>query len=177
MFGLWSYLVVFALIAILLVILWIVYAPDSPWAPWWKTNKKIARAAAKLAKIGPNDVVYELGSGDGEFIVTVAQDFHPRKAVGVEIDLLRDWMARVRLFLNPKAQKNAQFVRRNFYDVNLKGVTVVYFYLVPNAIKRLLPKLKKELKPGTRLVSYYFKIAGMEPVAVDKKNKIYLYKI
>lgn len=176
MFGAWSYILAFSLIGILLVILWIVYAPDSPWAPWWKTNKKIARAAAKLGRIGPKDIVYELGSGDGEFIVTVARDFRPQKAVGIEIDVLRDWMARIRLFLNPKA-KNAQFVRSNFYQVKLKDATVIYFYLVPNAIKRLLPKLKKELKPGTRIVSYYFKVAGMEPVAVDKKNKIYLYKV
>ena len=177
MLGAWYYYLAFSLIAILLVILWFVYTPDSPWAPWWRTNKKTARAAGRLAKITDRDVVYEMGSGDGEFILTIACEFKPKKAIGIEIDMLRDWIAKTRLFLTPKAHKNAEFVRKNFYEVKLNNATVVYLYLVPNAIKRLLPKLKKELKPGTKIVSYLFKISDMKPVAVDNKNKVYLYKI
>ena len=177
MFGAWFYVVSFSLIAILLVILWVVYAPDSPWAPWWKTNKKIARAAARLGKIKAKDIVYELGSGDGEFIVTIARDCKVKKAVGVEIDLIRVWISKIRLFFNPRAQKNAQFVRSNFYDIKLKDATVVYFYLVPRAMERLLPKLKKELKPGTRVIRYWFKFKSIKPMAMDKKNKIYLYEM
>lgn len=176
MFGSWIYWVSFPFIVFLLVVLWIVYPPDSPWSPWWKTDKKVARAAARLAKIGPKDRVYELGSGDGEFVLWVGKNIGG-KVVGIEFDIFRHWWAKMRLMFSGRTKGDIILTRDNFYNVNLKPATVVYFYLVPAAIKRLMPKFKKELKPGTKIMSYRYKAEGLEQIGFDKKNKIYLYKI
>jgi len=67
-------------------------------------------------------------------------------------------------------------VRRDFKKVKLSDATVVYFYLVPSVIKRILPKLKKELKPGTRIVSYRYEVP-LPVKSIDKKNGLFLYII
>lgn len=164
----------FVAILILLIILNFVWPPDSPWSPWWRTNKKVARAAVKLLNISAKDVVYELGSGDGEFILTAVSEFGAKKGVGIEIDHLRYWVS----VLKQKIRRvsGAEFIRGDFKKVKLKDATVVYFYLVPAVIKRILPKLKKELKPGTRIVSLKYKVP-LKIVKEDRKNKLYLYEI
>lgn len=159
-------------IFILLILLSFVWPPDSPWSPWWRTNKKVAKAACRLAKITNKDIVYELGSGDGEFILTAGSDFRAKKAVGIEIDHTRYLVS----ILKQKTRdvKNVKFIRRDFKKVKLNDATVVYFYLVPAVIKRIMPKLKTELKPGTKIVSFRYKV----PLKLIKKaNRLYLYKI
>lgn len=172
-------------IILLLIALSFVWPPDSPWSPWWRTDKEAARDACRLAGVTKNDVVYELGSGDGEFILTAAREFGAKKAVGIEIDPTRYLISKIRCHpmaspLGEKKQKarskNAIFIRQDFKKVSLSEATVVYFYLVPNVIKRLMPKLKKELLPGTRIVSYRYKVP-LKQLKMDKKNKMYLYKI
>ncbi len=156
----------------LIVFLTFVWPPDSPWSPWWRTNKNIAKIACSLAGLSEKDVVYELGSGDGEFILTAGKDFNVKKAVGIEIDYSRYFMSKIRLLISPS--KNISFMRRDFKKVNLSDATVVYFYLVPAVIKRIMPKLKKELKPGTKIISYRYEV----PLKLLKeKDAIYLYKI
>lgn len=159
-------------IVILLVILTFVWPPDSPWSPWWRTNKIVATKACKLADISKKDTVYELGSGDGEFILTAATEFHSKKAIGIEIDHTRFLIASLKKRI--RGVDNAFFIRKDFKQVNLSGANVVYLYLVPAVIERILPKLKKELKPGTRVISYRYKM----PLPNGKKvDELYLYKI
>lgn len=161
-------------IIILLLLLTFVWPPDSPWSPWWRTDKKVARSACKLAKITSSDVVYELGSGDGEFIITSVNEFHAKKAIGIEIDYSRYFISLVKKrFQNTK---QADFIRKDFKKVRVSDATVVYFYLVPSVIKRILPKLKKELKPGTRIVSYRYEVP-LPIKKIDKKNGLFLYVI
>lgn len=171
-------------IIFLLILLTFVWPPDSPWSPWWRTNKKTARAVCRLARVTGKDIVYELGSGDGEFILMASREFDA-KAIGIEIDHTRYFISQIRrhIMASPlggkkkiSKSKKAKFIRSDFKKVNLSDATVVYFYLVPAVIKRLMPKLKKELKPGTRIVSYRYEV----PLLLIKKdsiNKIYLYKI
>lgn len=157
---------------ILLIILTFVWPPDSPWSPWWRTNKKVARNACRLAKISHKDVVYELGSGDGEFILTAAQEFKAKKAVGIEIDYSRYYLSKLRSQL--AKSNNVKFIRSDFKKVPLKEADVVYFYLVPRVIDRIMPKLKKELKKGARIVSYKYKL----PMKEEKRiGNIFLYRI
>lgn len=163
----------FFAIVFLLIILTFVWPPDSPWSPWWRTNKKVAMAACRLAKVSNKDIVYELGSGDGEFILTAAKEFKAKKAIGIEIDYTRFLISKLKM----KSLKlnNTEFIRSDFKKINLSDATAVYFYLVPKVIKRILPKLKKELKPGTRIVSLRYEV----PLKLIKKEKngLYLYKI
>src|SRR3989344_2345982 len=81
-------------IIFLVFLLSMVWPPDSPWSPWWRTNRKTAKEAGRLAKIKPSDFVYELGSGDGMFVITAARDFGA-KAVGIEIDPVRVFISKI----------------------------------------------------------------------------------
>lgn len=168
------YLLVFIIIVILLLLLSAVWPPDSPWSPWWKTYKKAGRTAIKLARISSRDKVYELGSGDGEFLLLVAKETGA-KSVGIEIDPLRDFIARIRVKLAGQSSK-ITLKRKSFYVENLSSATVVYVYLIPRVLGKILPKLKKELKKGTRIVSYRYTM-DLKLVRENKNEKLYLYKI
>lgn len=159
-------------IIILLIVLTFVWPPDSPWSPWWRTNKKVAKRACSLAGVSRKDVVYELGSGDGEFILTAAEKFYAKNAVGIEIDYSRYLLSEIKRKL--RRVDNAKFIRSDFKKIKLHEASVVYFYLVPRVIKRILPKLKKELRPGTKIISYRYE---MPLVLIKKKDGLYLYKI
>lgn len=167
-------MIIISLIAlvILFVLLTFVWPPDSPWSPWWRTNRKVARAAARLAKIKKSDSVVELGSGDGEFVLVAAAEFSAKKSVGVEIEHTRYWISKIKKQISKN--KNAVFIRSDFKKVNISEYDVVYFYLVPNVIKRIMPKLKKELRPGTRIVSLRYEVP-LRLVKEDRKNKLFLY--
>lgn len=175
MFSWWTfYIGLLAIIVFLFLLLSMFWPPDSPWAPWWRTNKKVARAMCRLAKITKRDVVYDLGCGDGTALSVAAGEFGAR-GVGIEIDPLRSFFSAVRFKING-LNKKVKIIRSNFNDVNISEASVIFVYLVPRALERLKPKLQKELKGGTLLVSYRYK-ANFPPVAYDKENNIYLYKI
>lgn len=162
------------LIVLLLLLLSMVWPPDSPWSPWWKTDKKTAMTICDFAKIKFSDTVYELGSGDGEFLLEAAKHTG-KKFVGIEIDPLRYLISRVRAKL-AGLDKKIKIIKDNFYNVNLEEADVLYLYLVPAALKRLLPKLKKELKPRVKIVSLIYKM-DLPLIKEDKENKLYLYRI
>jgi hypothetical protein len=170
-----------SIIIILLIMLTFVWPPDSPWAPRWRTRRGVARKALKLAALTPKDKLYELGCGDGEVIVSAAQDFGAH-AVGIEIDPTRFWVSKFRVWKN-ELSKKVSVVRKDFKKVNLSSATVVYMYLVPAAMKRNLPKLKKELRPGTKILSYRYKIPldknerNIVFEDQDKRAKVYLYLV
>ena len=151
-----------------------VWPPDSPWAPWWRTSKKIARAICRLAKVGGKDVVYELGSGDATVLIIASKEFGAR-GVGIEIDPLRFFISSILLHSNG-VQHRVQIKRKNFFNEDLSPATVIFVYLVPKALDRLLPKFKKELKKGTRIVSYRYKI-NLPLEKYDRKNNLRLYTI
>lgn len=161
-------------VIILLFLLSMVWPPDSPWSPWWRTNKKIARIQCKLAKIGKNDIVYDLGSGDGTALLAAAREFGAQ-GVGVEIDLLRYWYSKAAILFAGLGKK-LKIVRKNFFDVDVSPATVVIMYLIPKTLNRLKPKLLKELKPGTRIVTFVYQIE-LPLIAKDEKNEVYVYQI
>lgn len=169
------YLVAAVLIVILLLLLSAVWPPDSPWSPWWKTYKKAGLAAIRLGKINRKDKVYELGSGDGEFLLLVAKETGAH-CVGIEIDPLRHIIAKTRVRID-SLDPYITLKKKSFYDENLSNASVVYMYLIPRVLKKITPKLKKELKKGTRIISYKYEIKGLNRVSEDKKEKLYLYKI
>lgn len=162
------------IIVFLLLLLSMFWPPDSPWSPWWRTNKKVARAMCRLAKLTKNDIVYDLGSGDGTALIAAAKEFGTR-GVGIEIDPLRFLISSLLLHSNRLADK-IKIVRKNFYDINISEASVVFVYLVPRVLKRLKPKFLKELRPGTRIISYRYKI-NLPLLHYDKTNSIYLYKM
>lgn len=168
-------LYMFFVLIILFIILSMIWPPDSPWSPWWKTSSKVARVIQRKAKITKKDLVYELGSGDAENLLTLAKEFGI-KSVGVEIDPLRHYQATFRVRKN-KLQDRITLYKKNFFDVDLAPATVVYVYLIPAALKRLKEKMLKELRPGTRVVSYRYTIEFLPKITKDKEEQVYVYEI
>lgn len=128
----------------------------------------------RLAKVSKKDTVYDLGCGDGTALIVAAKEFGA-KGVGIEIDPLRFIISTLMIRIIGVADK-VIIRRKNFYDVNISKASVVFVYLVPKALGRLKPKFLKELKRGTLLASFRYKI-NLPLVACDKINDIYLYEI
>jgi len=167
-------LILVLLIVFLLIILSMVWPPNSPWAPWWRTNRKTARAICKLAKITRSDIVYDLGCGDGTLLITAGKEFGA-SGVGIEIDPLRVWIARVRVWFNNLLNK-VEIRQEDFFKTDLSKATVVVIYLVPKALEKLIPKFKNELENGTRIVSHKYKLQ-LKIHKLQPKNNLFLYKI
>jgi ribosomal protein L11 methylase PrmA len=107
-----------------------------------------------MAKVGPNDVVYDLGSGDGRIVIMAAEKYGA-KAVGVELDEGRFKESSSRL-LELGLEKRARIVRGNLFETDVRPASVVTLYLLPDVNQRLRPRLEKELRPGTRVVSHNY---------------------
>ncbi len=166
--------IIIFIVFVLLIFLSMIWPPDSPWAPWWRTNTKTAKAICKLAKISSKDVVYDLGCGDGEVLIQTGK--LGAKGVGIEIDPIRVWIAILRIKKN-NLERKVIIKKDNFFKENISEATVVIVYLVPVALKKLLPKFKKELKKGTKIVSFIYDIEDQKPQLIDKENRLKLYII
>ena len=168
------YLIFGVTILFLFFLLSMVWPPDSPWAPWWRTSKKTARAMCKLANIQKEDVVYDLGSGEGTALLIAARDFGAT-GVGVEIDFSRVIFSKIILKINGLSNR-VKIKRGNLFNHDISMASVIFVYLVPKTLDRLLPKFKKELKRGTRIVSYKYEM-NLPLKKYDKENQIRLYII
>ncbi len=166
-------IILLLVILFLLLLLSMVWPPDSPWAPWWRTNTKTAKAICKLANIDNKDIVYDLGCGDGEFLLQAAK--RGAKGVGIEIDPLRVFVAKLRVFINNFNDK-VTIKRNNFFSEKYLDATVIIVYLIPKTLDKLLPRFKKQLKKGTRIVSFRYEMK-MPLKGIDKENNIRLYII
>jgi SAM-dependent methyltransferase len=137
----------------------------------------VVHAMLELANVGPNDVVYDLGSGDGRIVIMAAKEFGAR-GVGVDIDpeLIAESRANAR---KAGVEDKVQFIEGNMFDADLHPATVVTLFLHPEPNLRLRPKLLAELNPGARIVSYFWDLGDWKPDAeraVDK-DKIYLWRV
>jgi tRNA A58 N-methylase Trm61 len=130
--------------------------------PYVPTPLDIAQKMLELAKVRPDDVVYDLGSGDGRIVILAAQKFGAR-AVGVELnsDLYEESSKRVR---DLGLQDRVQILHENMFDVNVRHATVVTLYLLTKVNERLRPVLERQLRSGTRIVSHEFQVPGWQPV-------------
>ena len=165
-------LLLFIIIVFLFLVLSMVWPPDSPWAPWWRTNSNTARAMCNLAKVTKNDVVYDLGSGDGTALIIAAKEFGA-KGIGIEIDPLRYSISTLMIRII-RVQERVIIRRKNFFDEDLSPATVIFVYLVPKTLNKLKPKFLKELRPGTRIVSFRYKM-DLPLKSYDKNYNINLY--
>lgn len=170
------YLGAFFLIIILLFLLTWFSPTDSPWSPWWRTDKKTARAICRIAKLTSKDVVYELGSGEGDFLMVAAREFGA-KAVGIESDFSRVLYSKLRIKVANIKEGQIKIIKNDFKKIDISDATVVYLYLVPRALALLIPKLKKELRKGTRIVSHRYKISELKQRGFDQESSLYLYTI
>lgn len=164
---------VISIILFLILISWI-WPPNSPWAPWWRTRKKTAEAAFKMAGVKKGNVVYELGSGEATALVVASNKFGA-KGVGVEIDPPRYYLSKLTIWRNGLGDK-ITIIRGDLFKQDLSDADMIYVYLVPKTLEKLIPKFKKELKKGTKIVSYKYNI-DLPLKKHDKKNELRLYII
>jgi SAM-dependent methyltransferase len=115
----------------------------------------------QLAKVGPGDVVYDLGSGDGRILVIAAQRYGAR-GVGIEIDPRLVELSREVARESEVADK-VTFIEGDLYAADISAATVVTLYLSDSINLDLEPKLRRELRPGTRVVSHRFPIGRWAP--------------
>lgn len=125
-------------------------------APYVPTPDRIVWQMLELADVSEDDVVYDLGSGDGRIVLAAAQKFGAR-GVGIEIDPELVEKARA------KAEElgvddRVEFRRGDLFEADLSEATVVTLYLWPDMNNRLRPKLQEDLDPGDRIVSHSFDI-------------------
>jgi SAM-dependent methyltransferase len=134
------------------------HPPDVPFVP---TTNPVVEAMLKLAGVHKGDLVYDLGCGDGRIVIMAAKQFGAH-AVGVDINPERIDEA------NANAKKEGvermvKFVENDLFDADIHTATVVTLYLLPDVNLKLRPKLLKELKPGTRVVSHSFDMGDWKP--------------
>lgn len=131
---------------------------DVPYVP---TSQGVVNAMLKLAKVGKDDVVYDLGCGDGRIVITAVKDFGAH-GTGIDIDPQRIREANANAE-KAKVTDKVKFIEGDLFNANFKDATVVALYLLPDVNLKLLPKLIKELKPGTRIVSHAFNMGDWTP--------------
>jgi cyclopropane fatty-acyl-phospholipid synthase-like methyltransferase len=134
--------------------------PDVIFVP---TPQEVVDAMLKLAKVTKADVVYDLGSGDGRIPITAAKTYGVR-AVGIDIDPVR--IKEANESLKTSGVAGVRFLNQDLFTTDISEATVVTLYLLPSLNLKLIAKLNKELKPGTRIVSHAF---DMSSDSVDRK--------
>jgi SAM-dependent methyltransferase len=125
--------------------------PDVPYVP---TTEEAVKAMLKLADVKTTDIVYDLGCGDGRIIVAAAKHYGAH-GVGIDINPVRIAEAKE----NAKqagVEKLVRFEENDLFEADIREATVVTLFLLPSINLKLRPKLLKDLKPGTRIVSNTF---------------------
>ena len=148
--------------------------PDVIYVP---TPEAVVEAMLQVANVGKNDIVYDLGCGDGRIPVTAAKKYGAT-GVGIDIDPQRIKEAKENVAKNNVGDK-VTIVQGDLFEQDLSKATVVTLYLLPSLNVKLMPKLMKELKPGTRIVSHAFDMGDWKPekeLDVDGR-KVYYWTI
>jgi SAM-dependent methyltransferase len=133
----------------------------SPGILFVATPEQVGIEMLKLAGVTGNDVVYDLGSGDGRLVIAAAREFGAR-GVGVEIDarLVQDSREGA---LRAGVADRTQFLWQDIFQADIAPATIVALYLSPELNLKLRPKLLRELRPGTRIVSHDFDMGDWRP--------------
>jgi predicted RNA methylase len=145
--------------------------PDVIFVP---TPQEVVDAMLKMANVTKNDIVYDLGSGDGRIPITAVQKHGVTKAIGIDIDPQRIKEATENA-QKANVTKQVQFLNQDLFTTNISEATVVTLYLLDSLNEKLRPKLLKELKPGTRIVSHAFRMGDWMPEKTETINGRTIY--
>lgn len=151
---------------------------DVPYVP---TDEKVVAEMLRVANVRKDDVLYDLGSGDGRIVITAARELGTR-GTGIDIDpeRVRDADENAR---RAGVTDKVKFVQGDIFDAKISDATVVTLYLLPAVNMRLRPKLLSELRPGTRIVSHNYDMGDWKPEktirvqALDGEHTVYYWVV
>lgn len=145
--------------------------PDVIYVP---TPQEVVDAMLEVAKVGPNDLVYDLGCGDGRIVVTAAKKYGAR-GVGIDIDPQRIKEATENVAAAGVGSK-VEIREADLFETDLSRANVVTIYLLSSLNLKLRPKLWQELKVGSRVVSHAFNMGDWEPEqTLDVDGRVVYY--
>jgi len=149
--------------------------------PYISTPQPVVDAMLRMAEVSRSDMVYDLGCGDGRIVISAARDFGAR-GVGIDIDPRRIDEANAAA-RSAGVSGRVRFAVQDLFQAGFSEASVLALYLFPELNAKLLPKIRAEMRPGSRVVSYQFGIgdwvpARMEGVWVDElRSEVFLFKV
>jgi SAM-dependent methyltransferase len=160
----------FLLVCVLFVVVTPGCSPIAVWTdgevPFVPTAPEVVDRMLELAQVKSNDLIYDLGSGDGRIVIQAAKKYGA-KGVGVEIDAELVQRARNNAF-KEKVAHLAEFRAQDALTVDISPATVVTLYMLPDFNAKLRPIFDRQLKPGSRVVSHDYAVPGWMPDRVEK---------
>jgi SAM-dependent methyltransferase len=151
-------------------------APDIFFVPTWEP---VVYQMLELASVTKDDVVYDLGSGDGRIVILAAQKYGAR-GVGIELNPRLVEISR-QVAREAQVAERVHFIEGDLFTSDISAATVVTLFLSSSANDELEPKLRRELKPGTRIVSHQFGIGKWAPEktvrADEDRTNLYLWRV
>lgn len=149
---------------------------DVSLAPYVPTQHDIVKRMLEISKTGLDDVVFDLGCGDGRILLSAVKDFGAKKAIGYKMrnDLYRQGIAEV---ASQNLQERDVLMNCDLMSADLSEATVITLYLTISGNEQLKPKLTREMRKGTRIVSHDFELKGWRPSVIEdfRGHSIYLY--
>lgn len=149
--------------------------PDVIYVP---TPPAVVARMLSIARVGPGDVVYDLGSGDGRVVIAAVRDFNAALGVGIELspERLHEATGNAK---RARVSDRVYFLLQDLFEADLSSATVVTLYLLPKVNQRLVPRLRA-LRPGTRVVSHDYDLGpDWQPdrSEVIGRGRVYLYTV
>jgi hypothetical protein len=133
-------------------------APDVIYLP---TPNEVVNVMLKVAKVGKDDVLYDLGSGDGRIVIAAVRDYGIKRGTGIDINPERIAEANANAKVAGVTER-VRFVNEDLFEADFSDATIITLYLLPDLNLKLRPKLL-QLKPGTRIVSHAFDMGDWKP--------------
>ncbi|MCD6562330.1 MAG: 50S ribosomal protein L11 methyltransferase [Thermoproteales archaeon] len=147
--------------------------------PYVPTPFGVIRDMLKIADLKEDEILMDLGCGDGRVLVIAAKEF---KAYAIGIELRKDLVDKaINNIKRNKVEEKVFIINGSFFEISLSPANVIFLYLLTSVNEKLKPKIKAEVDKGTRIVSHDFEITGWKPYKIEeiqesgRTHKIYLY--
>ena len=164
----------FFIILFIIGLLWIL-VPAMYGLPSRPTHPDRIRTALTLANLKPDEVLYDLGCGDGRVLVIAAREFGA-KAVGIEIGPVQRTVSWLRVLYNGVSDR-VRVDAGNFYKSDVRDADVVFIYATSTEVAKLASHLEAQMKPGSRVVSISADFPEWEPSDFDEQGLIFVYEM
>ena len=148
-------------------------------APWIPTKTKQRKRLVEIIPIKDNDIIYDLGCGDGSVLFGLSQKNKNVKTFGFEISLFPYFIARARKLLGGSKYKNVTIKYRNLFTQNLKNADIIFIFLLSTSYNKLISKFSRNLKDSCLVVVEAWPLPNLKPHKVVKEDNllaVYFYK-